>query len=85
MKHLQFFSPVPSFYQAVAKAWYLLGSGNTKMPINIRDARKQFIWGNHFITLNDKPIFNNTLSSAGIRYLNDLLDHQNLLSEKIMR
>ena len=84
VKHLQFFSSVPSFYQAVVKSWYLLG-GNAKTPINFRDVRKQFIWGNHFITLNNKPLFNINLITAGVRYVNDLLDHQNILSERFLR
>ena len=85
VKHLQLFSSVPSFYQAVVISWFLIGGGNVKTPLNFRDVREQFICGNNCITLNNKPIFNSNLSNAGIRYVNDLLDHQNILSKRFLR
>ena len=64
---------------------FLIGGGNVKTPLNFRDVRKQFIWGNNFITLNNKPIFKSNLSNAGLEYVNDLLDHQNILLERFLR
>ena len=69
----------------VVKSWFLIGGVNVKTPLNFRDVREEFIWGNNFITLNKKTIFNSNLSNAGVRYVNDLLDHQNILSEKFLR
>ena len=79
VKYLSFFSSVPSFYQAVVKYCFFIGGGNTKTPLKFRNARKHLIWGNQFNTINNTPIFNNNLSNAGVRYVNDLLDHQNNL------
>ena len=55
------------FISTGCKSCFLIRGGNTKTPLNFRDVRKQFIWGNHFITLSNKPIFSNNLSSARVR------------------
>jgi hypothetical protein len=41
----------------VVKCWNLSGDGQTKSPVTFIDIRKQIIWGNKYITFENKPIF----------------------------
>jgi hypothetical protein len=48
---------LPTFYKEVIVAWVESGGGYSAAPKNFHDIRKQTIWGNSFIQLNNKPLF----------------------------
>ena len=55
-KSLNYLKKIPEFYREVVKYWNLSGGGQTKLPVTFIDIRKQIIWGNKYITFENKPI-----------------------------
>jgi hypothetical protein len=68
------FEKIPEFYREVVKCWNLSGGGQTQSPVTFIDIRKQIIWGNKYITFENKSIvFENWIKSDLIN-VNDILD-----------
>ena len=73
--HIEFcMKNIPKFYIDVVKCWVKAGGGQSKKPTNFREIRKQVIWGNKFITSNNKSLFFKSWIDSGLIYINDILD-----------
>ena len=85
-KQIPNFKTILKFYQDVLRSWIISGGGQSCKPDGFINIRKQFLWGNKLITYNRKPLFFKTWTKYGIKYVNDLLNYKNVLSEEyVMR
>jgi hypothetical protein len=73
-------SSLPLFYKQVLASWIQCGGCNVKNPSNFSEVRKQFLWGNKLICFRNKPLFYRHWIDSGIKYVNDLLNIENVIS-----
>jgi hypothetical protein len=75
---------LPTFNKEVLVAWVDYGGGYSAAPKTFHDIRKQTIWGNSFIQLNNKPLFFKSWINSDIIFVNDLLDENgNITSNQV--
>ena len=60
---------IPEFYRQILFAWYEC-MGN---PISSLDIRRQMLWFNKYIKIDNKALFNESLYTNGLCTLNDIL------------
>ena len=65
---------LPQFYKDVLETWQTLQSHE---PKEANDIKKELIWNNQFITIDDKSFFFNTWHKSGVNQIADLLDENN--------
>ena len=68
---------IPPFYENILNAWVNM---NASIPNGSNEVCKEVIWNNKHILVNNEMVFNNTLFSAGIIYINDLLTKEGKFS-----
>ena len=68
---------IPPFYENILNAWVNM---NASIPNGSNEVCKEVIWNNKYILVNNEMVFNNTLISAGIIYINDLLTKEGKFS-----
>jgi hypothetical protein len=54
MKSLRYLKNVPELYREMVKCWYLCRRGKTKASVTCTDINKQTIWGNKYVTFENK-------------------------------
>ena len=54
-KNIQFLNNIPEFYKNVLTSWIKTG-GQLNSPLTFSNVRKQILWGNRFITFEEKKI-----------------------------
>ena len=58
MKKLkQFLNNIPEFYKNVLTSWIKTVGGQLNSPLTFSNVRKQILWGNRFITFENKYLF----------------------------
>ena len=67
----QLSTDLPQFYRQVLFAWYDCKL-NPNEPLEIR---REYLWFNKHICINNEPIFITNLYKKSIKSINDLLDH----------
>jgi hypothetical protein len=53
----QFLNNIPEFYKNVLTSWIKTGGGQLSSPLTFSNVRKQILWGNRFITFENKYLF----------------------------
>ena len=80
-----FMKSIPEFYRDILKSWIKAGGGQTRVSMNFINIRKQVIWGNKFITLNNKPLFYSNWINSKIIFINDVLDDKDILKKIFLK
>jgi hypothetical protein len=70
-KHQQFLNNIPEFYKKVLTSWIKTGGGQLSSPLTFSNVRKQILWGNRFITFENKYLFFKEWIISGIFFVND--------------
>ena len=83
-KSLNYLKKIPECYREVVECWNLSGGGQTKSPVTFIDFRKQIIWGNKYITFENKSIVFENWIKSDLIYVNDILDSTQILSSKFI-
>ena len=52
-------------------SWIKTGGGHLRSPLTFSNVRKQILWGNRFITLENKYLFFKEWIISGIFFVND--------------
>ena len=65
---------LPQFYKDVLETWQTL---QLHEPKEANDIKKELIWNNQFITIDDKSFFFNSWHKSGVNQIADLLDENN--------
>ena len=78
------FQNLTEFYKEIVKTWISIKGGQTKIPKNFLDIRKQVIWGNNFIKFNKNCLLFNNWIQSDIIYINDIIDEKGFISENII-
>lgn len=81
-KHI--FNTLPLFYQNLIKTWVSVKGGQSKNPTDFLTIRKELIWGNQNIQVNNKSLFFNNWIKSDILYVNDIIDEKGQISERII-
>ena len=55
-----------------------------KTPKSFAEIRKQIIWGNSYIRLNNKTLVFKTWIKSGIRYINDIINNDGLIDQNVI-
>ena len=61
---------IPNFYSQILHGWFELHP----LPKSSLDIRREMIWYNKYITINDKPFFKPNLFRNGVHNLNNLIN-----------
>ena len=69
--HQQFLNNIPEFYKKVLTSWIKTGGGQLSSPLTFSNVRKQILWGNRFITFENKYLFFKEWIISGIFFVND--------------
>ena len=62
---------IPNFYRQILWAWFETSPSQG----SALDIRRQILWFNKYIKIENKPIFKNHMYNKGVCYINDLLDN----------
>lgn len=73
---------LPKFYDELLTNWVQIKNAPSKIPTDFRNIRKQIIWGNRFIKLNNNPIILSNWINSNIIYINDIIDENGDITEK---
>jgi hypothetical protein len=65
-KHKQFLNNIPEVYKNVLTSWIKTGGGQLSSPLTFSNVRKQMLWGNRFITFENKYLFFKEWINSGI-------------------
>ena len=71
---VQFLNNIPEFYKNVLISWIRTVDGQLKSPLTFSNVRKQIVWGNKFITFENKYLFFKEWIISGIFFVNDIID-----------
>ena len=66
---------IPNFYRQILYAWYQL----SELPASGLDIRRQIIWYNKYIKIDEKCIFYKQFYNKGIYCINDILNENGAL------
>jgi hypothetical protein len=73
---------LPKFYEECVKAWFAVN--NQHAPESNEDIRKQIIWNNRFICINNCSVFDASIFRQGIYKIEDLYDFSGNLNSAIL-
>ena len=81
-KHKQFLNNIPEFYKNVLTSWIKTGGGQLNSPLTISNVWKQILWGNRFITFENKYLFFKEWINSGIFFVNDIIDKNGKITQE---
>ena len=61
---------LPEFYQNIMIAWFNLKNE----PSTTTDIKREIIWFNKYIKVNNSTIYNAKCYANGLRFINDIID-----------
>jgi hypothetical protein len=83
-KHEQFLNNIPEFYKNVLTSWIKTGGGQLNSPLTFSHVRKQILWGNRFITFENKYLFFKEWIISGIIFVNDIIDKNGKITQEFI-
>ena len=83
-KHKQFLNNIPEFYKNVLTSWIKTGGGQLNSPLTFSHVRKQILWGNRFITFENKYLFFKEWIISGIIFVNDIIDKNGKITQEFI-
>ena len=66
------------------KHGYYIKSRLDKRPKSFIEIRKQIIWGNSYIRLNNKTLLLKSWIKSGIRHINDIINNDGLIYQTVI-
>ncbi|KAK3093093.1 hypothetical protein FSP39_010992 [Pinctada imbricata] len=77
-------SMITSFYKTLINTWIESGGGQSNEPQSITEIGNEIIWGNKHIKHKNKLLVNKNWIKSGINIIQDILDEEGKISEKII-
>ena len=84
IKSLDLANKIPNFYYEILKNWIICGGGQKDNVQKFYQIRQQIIWGNRHIKRKGKCLIFPHWIESDIVYINDIIDKDGLISEKII-
>jgi hypothetical protein len=70
----------PNFTKNVLTSWIKTGGGQLSSPLTFSNVRKQILWANIFITLENKYLFFKEWINSGT-FFNDVIDKNGKITQ----
>ena len=82
LKKLPKSNTLSPFYEDLIKCWILVSQENCLKTDNFENIRKQIIWGNKNITINNKCLVYKNWIKSNILFVNDILNENGEIKEQ---
>ena len=73
---------IPPFYNSVAYAIQRFNESQLAIPVNYNSIMEQIIWGNKFICVKDKALYNRKWIDSGIIKIKDIVEKNNFITSE---
>jgi hypothetical protein len=75
---------IPEFYKNILTSWIKRGGGQLSSPLTFSNVRNQILWGNRFITSENKYLFFKEWINSGIFFVNDIIDENGKITQEFI-